>query len=429
MNKEECIEILESWNFWKKDRETGIYRKEYVERLEKLMRTQQVVVIDGVRRSGKSTIIKQYIKKQIEQGKKRENFLYINFEEPKFSGMLSLDFLQQLHDAYIEIVHPKGQYCIMLDEIQNIPQWEKFVRSIHEKREAEVIISGSSSKLLSKELGTLLTGRWVELKVYPLRFSEFLLFKNIHLENKLDILSQKHLIRQHLREYIEYGGFPLVVLQEEKKELLLRYFEDVLGKDIAERYNIRIVEKLRILAKWYLTVFASPNSYRKIAKTIGISIDTVERFSSYMSDAYLIFFVSKFSYSLKEQEVNPKKVYCIDLGLINIMSLRFSENIGRLYEALVYLSLLQKGKEIYYYKEKSECDFVIKEGTIITQAIQVCYSLDNKDTQKREIQGLLEASKELKCKNLVIITDSIEKEEKINNKTIVYIPLWKWLLS
>lgn len=427
MNNEEIIEILDDWNFWKKDQDIGVYRGSYLDKLNRLILTEQIVAVTGVRRSGKSTLMKQFIKRLIDSGKSRNSFLYVNFEEPKFTDMLSLGFLQQIYDAYIEIIKPDDKPYILLDEVQNIPKWEKFVRGLHEKKGAQILISGSTSKLLSKELGTLLTGRWMELKLYPLNFREFLQFKQLKIKNRLDILTQKIKIKQLLREYLEFGGFPLVVLKEEKEEILKRYFDDIIGRDIAERHKIRKVDKLKALAKYYLTNFSSSVSYRRVVKFIGLSLDSVERFSGYMKDVYLIFLIPKFSYSLKEQEVNPKILYSIDSGLINMISFRFSDNIGKLYKNLVFLSLDQKGKEVYYYKNKSECDFVIKKGRKIIQIIQVSYRI--KRAKEREIKGLLEAMKTFKLKNGLIITEDKEGEEVIKNKKIKYIPLWKWLLG
>jgi predicted AAA+ superfamily ATPase len=429
MENEKIIEILNDWNFWKKDLNIGVYREKYLERINKLLKTEQVIAITGVRRSGKSTLMKQFIKKHIDFGKDRRSFLYINFEEPKFTGLLSLEFLEQIYQAFIEIVKPEEKPVILLDEVQNVPMWEKFVRGYSEKNEAYFIISGSSSKLLSKEFGSLLTGRWLEIKVYPLDFREFLEFQNLKIIDKLDIISKKIKIKQLLREYIEFGGFPLVTLKEEKEDILIRTFDDIIIRDIGERYNIRRLDKLKILAKRYLTDFSCLISYRNIAKAVGLSLDSVERISSYMQDAYLIYFINKFSYSLKKQEINPRKVYCIDSGLINIVSFRFMENIGRLYENLVFQSLMQNGKEVYYFKEKGECDFIIKEKQKIIQLIQVCYNINDPDTKKREIDSLLEASAKLKCNNLLVITDDQEKEEKIKGKKIKYAPLWKWLLK
>ena len=427
MNNEEIIQILSGWNFWLKEQEAGIYRDDYLDVMERLAKTEQIVAITGVRRSGKSTLMRQFIKKRIAAGEDRKSFLYVNFEEPKFSGLLSLEFLQQIYEAYLEIVNPKGKPYILLDEVHNVPKWERFVRGIHEKKEAFLFVSGSVSKLMSKELGTLLTGRWVELRTYPLDFREFLLFKKVKAEGSLDVLSQKVRIKQLLREYLEFGGFPLVALKEEKEEILRRYFDDIVERDIASRHRIRKPEKLKTLVKYYLTNFSSPVSYRKAARFSGLTLDTVTRFSSYITEAYLAFFVPKFAYSLKEQEANPKAVYGADAGLINIVGFRFSDNIGKLYENTVFVSLMRKGKEVYYYKNRRECDFLVKEGQKITQAIQVSYTIS--ENKERETSGLLEAMKVFKLKRGLIITEDKEGEETIEGKNIIYRPLWKWLLE
>lgn len=425
MNNEEIIEILAGWNFWKKDIDTGIFRENYISKAERFLRTGQVVALTGVRRCGKSTLMKQFIKKQIAGGKSRASFLYVNFEEPKFAGMLSLKFLQQIYESFLEIIKPAGKPFLLLDEVHNVPQWERFVRGLHEKTEAQIIISGSTSKLLSKELGTLLSGRWCEVKVFPLSFGEFLYFHKVETGGKLDILSNKTKIKQLLRDYMEFGGFPLAVLSSEKQEILTRYFEDIIARDVAERHKVRQVEKLKSLARYYLTNFTKPVSYRGIAKFIGLSLDTVERFSAYFAEANLIFFIPKFSFSLKEQEINFRHVYGIDSGLINIVSFRFSENIGRLYENAVLLKLIGAGKQVYYYKNKNECDFVIMAGKKISQAIQVTYFENN----EREVNGLLEAMKEFKLNRGIIITEDKEDERTVGGKSIKYIPLWKWLLE
>jgi len=427
MEKEMIIEILGDWNPWERDHDAGVYREDYLSRLDRLVLTDQVVAITGVRRSGKSTLMRQFIKRRIVNGEPRTSFLYVNFEEPRFADSLSLEFLQQVYDAYIEIVRPEGVPYVLLDEVQNVPNWERFARALHERKDAHVLVSGSTSRLLSRELGTLLTGRWVELKVFPLDFREFLQFDGLRLETKLDVLSQRVRIRQLLRDYLEFGGFPLVALKGEKKEILRRYFDDIMVRDVAQRHRIRRVDRLNSLARYYLTNFSSCISYRRIAKFIGLSLDSVERFSSYLTDACMVSFVPKFAYSLKEQEVNPRKVYGIDPGLSNVVSFRFSDNIGRLYENLVFLYLMRKGMEVYYYRNKGECDFVVKEGQDVTQVIQVSYRLD--ENRERELKGLLEAMDAFGLEQGSIITDDHDAREKVNGKMIRFIPLWKWLLE
>ncbi len=428
LSKELIIEILEDWNFWKKEPATGILRKSYVKKLEKFIQTEQVVVVTGVRRAGKSTILKQYIHSQIRKGEERKNFLYVNLEEPKFRSELSLEFLQRIYEAYLELLNPAPKPFLFFDEVQLIPGWETFVRGLHEKNKASIFVSGSSAKLLSKEFATVLTGRHIDIKVYPLTFLEFLEFKKLTIKDKLDVVSQKLKIKQLLKEYLEYGGFPLVALKEEKKEILTNYFEDILSKDVAERHRIKKVEKLRGLAQFYLANVSSLASFRKIKEFLGLSLDSVERFSFYLEEAYLLFLKTKFAYSLKEQEINPRKIYCIDNGLKNLVSFKLSENFGSSYENAVFLQLLVQEKEIFYWKGKRECDFLIKQGTKIINAMQVCCDF-NKGNEERELSGLLETLSEFKLKEGIIITADLEETRKINHKIVRFIPLWKWLLT
>ncbi len=428
MEKERIIEILDDWNFWSKIPFTGIMREEYLERFENLKRTKQVVFVTGVRRSGKSTLMKQYIKKLIDKGEDRKNFLYINFEEPKFIDDLSIVFMEEVYQAYLEIVQPSSIPFLLLDEVQHVKGWERFVRALHEKGKANIFVSGSSARLLSKELGTALTGRHVNIHVNPLSFREFLDFNDLMIDTRLELLSSKTKIRQMLREYLESGGFPGVVLSGEKKEQLSRYFEDIIYRDIADRYSIKKIDKLKSLGKYYLTNIASPASFRKIANVIGISLDSIERYSYFFQDAFLVFFINKFSYSMKEQEINPRKVYAIDPGLRNIVSFRFSEDIGKIYENMVFLELNRKWTEIYYYKDKYECDFIVKAGEKIRKAFQVCYSL-NHENRERELNGLMDAMVEFDLEEGTIITDDLEANEEHNGKCIKFIPLWKWLFE
>lgn len=429
MQKERIIEILSDWNFWKKPRKTGIPRRTYVKRMRELERTGQIISLVGVRRSGKSTLISQFIKHLTEKKLSAKNTLYINFEEPRFSKDLSLGLLQDAYEAYLEIIEPKGRPYLFLDEVQNIPAWEKFVRALHERDEATIFVSGSSSKLLSAEFGTVLTGRHLGLTVYPLSFGEFLFFNGLGIKDKASLLSNKLKIKRLLRKYLEFGGFPkVVILNKEKKELLTTYFDDVISRDVVERHKIRKIAKLRTLATYYLTNISSPISFNRIKKFIGLSIDTVERFSYFLSYACLIFFIKKFSYSLKEQEVNPRKVYCIDSGLRNAISFRFSQDMGKLYENTVFLELKRRGKEIYYWKNKGECDFLVTEGTKIKKAIQVCYNIGG-EVKEREVRGLLEVLKKFKLREGTVVTEDYESREKVKRKTIAFIPLWKWLLE
>jgi len=435
MKKDALLEILSDWNFWAKEIDTGITRKEYLKEIIKLItKTNQIVCITGIRRSGKSTLIKQ-IAKEITNGMKHENTLIVNFEDERFSER-NLKTLIDIYNCYLEKVGPDNKPFVFFDEIQNVQEWERFVRGKHERKEANIIVSGSSSKLLGAELATLLTGRHLIFNIYPLSFKEFLFFKNLQIRSEIDIATKRIEIKRLFQEYLESGGFPEVVLSSEKKRILLSYFDTIISRDIIERFNIREREKIKTLAKFYLTNISSSVTYNKVSRFINVPLTTVERFSEYLETANLIFFIKKFSYSLKGQEKSPRKVYSIDCGLSNTIGFRFMKNFGRTMENIVAVELkirqtFNPSIEIFYWKDyqQREVDFVLKAGTEVKQIIQVSYKIDDMNTKERELRSLLKAMDEFKLKEGLIITDDFEDEEKIDGKKVIYTPLWKWLLE
>jgi len=266
-----------------------------------------------------------------------------------------------------------------------------------------------------------------------LNFKEFLLFKNLEIKNKLDAISKKYKIKSLLNEYLEYGGYPLVCLKKSKKILLETYFEDIINKDIIENHPIDHVAKLKSLARFYLTNTGKRMSFNKLSKSLNLSLDTVERYSYYLEEAKIVYFIKKFSYKVKEQERTIAVVYSIDNGLTNILGFKYAKDMGWLFQNVVANELIRRyGKEnIFYWMNaaQEEVDFVLKKGLQIKELIQVSYDISDTETKEREIKALIKASDELKCNRLVIINDNKEKEEKINKKTIKFIPLWKWLLE
>lgn len=426
------LEILDDWNFWNKEQETGIERGEYLQKLAEMDKVGQVIAITGVRRSGKSTIMRQYMKRLIESGTKPKNILYVNFEDRRFAD-LSLDLLNRIYDLYLEHLSPDSKPYIFLDEVHKIDNWEKFARTMHELGKAKVIVSGSNTKLLSSSISSVLTGRHLDMDVYPLDFSEFLFFKGIYLKGGIDILSKRHVIKSALNEYLRYGGLPLVCLKDMKDELLQTYFEDIITKDVVERHGITNIAKLKSLAKFYLSNAGRRVSFNALSNTMGLSLDTVERYSYYLAESYLVSFIKKFSYSVKEQERTQAVVYAVDNGLKNAVGFVFSRDAGWLYQNMIENELMKRyGAEgVFYWMSPSqeEVDFVVKPKEKVEQLIQVCYNLDAAETKKKEIHALLKASKELRCSNLLVITENKEGEEKAGGKKVKYIPLWKWLLE
>jgi predicted AAA+ superfamily ATPase len=432
MEKSKIIEILEDWNFWTREQDIGIMRLSYLKKIRELANTEQIISITGVRRSGKSTIMLQYIKQLMDKKISPKNILYINFEDLRFRD-LNLELLNRIYEVYLEYIQPDSRVYIFLDEIHKVKGWEKFARTMHELKKAYIFVSGSNTKLFFGELASVLTGRHLDIRVFPLDFREFLLFKNIQVKDQLDLVSKRYKIKSLLTEYLRYGGFPLVCLKGSKENLLQTYFEDIINKDIIENHSIDYVSKLKSLAKFYLTNVGRRISFNKISKFLNLSLDTVERYSYYLEEAYMLYFIKKFSYSLKEQEKTMAVVYSVDNGIRNLLGFMFSKDLGWLYQNTVACQLIKRyNKENIFYwmsNTKEEVDFVVKEKLKVKQLIQVCYDVEDYDTKKREIKGLLKGSKELKCNNLIIITEDKEGEERIENKKIKYIPLWKWLLE
>jgi predicted AAA+ superfamily ATPase len=310
------------------------------------------------------------------------------------------------------------------------------VRSMHELRKAKLVVSGSNAHLLSRELGTLLTGRHLDLTVFPLSFREFLSFNGVTPAGTLDLVDKRIAIRSLLRKYLEFGAFPEVTLSEQKKEILLSYFEDLVHKDLVRRFRIRKPQELTALVKFYLSHTSCLITFGSAEKFLHISADTVEKFSGYLEQAYLLFFLKRFSFKVKEREKSPRKVYAIDTGLSNAVGFRFSENLGRLAENVVFLELKRRQTfdsniELFYWKDAHhrEVDFVVKKGVKIQQLIQVCWTMIDPLTKDRELRSLAKAMEELKIKQAVIITEDEEGEEVVAGEPVPVIPLWKWLLN
>lgn len=438
MEKTRIVEVLSKWNFWNRDLDTGILRKSYVDKLLKFVKTDKIISIVGVRRSGKTTLMKQMAKLLMESSTDRNNFLMVNFEEPEFEGA-DVSLLQRIYEAYLEIVKPSRKPFVFLDEIQNVNGWERFVRSLNERKDAFMTISGSSSKLLSEELATVLTGRQVYFEVFPLSFKEFLSFEKMEIGGVKDILLNSLKIKRLFREYMEVGGFPEIVLNKDpdfRMRTLRSYYEDIASRDVIQRFKVKKSDKLKILARFYLTNISSPISFNKTSGFVQLPTETVRRFSSYLETANLIFFIRRFSWSVKEQENSPRKVYSVDAGMSNTVGFRFRENLGKVAENLVAVELRRRqaqnpNLEAFYWRDhgQREVDFVVKEGLKVRELIQVCWDVGDRETKRREVKALVKAMKEFRLKEGLVLTGDFEGEEKVDGRRILYKPLWKWLLG
>lgn len=437
MNKIEIIEIFKDWNFWEKPWEEGISRPFYLEKMAKYVNSGQVLLITGARRSGKSFLMKQLASRIVKNGEKKKNILFINFEDPRWIG-LDTKLLDKILETYREFLQPDERPYIFFDEIQEVAGWEKWIRTAHELQKATLIISGSNAKLLSRELGTVLTGRHLDITVYPLSFQEFLDFKKE--KYSLSQISSSE-IRGYLREYFKKGSFPaLAFLEDGKQEWFLAYYDDVVEKDLIKRFKIRKTEELKALLGFYMGNIAKPATFNSAAKFLKISPDTAEKFASYFSQVYLIFFLKRHAFGIKEQGKSPQKIYSIDIGLADAIGFRNSDDFGRLAENIVCLEYLrgrinQPEREIFYWRDEQggkggkEIDFVVKSGNRILEIAQVSMGNMEGDTKKRELQAIAKAAKKLKPEKIYMITGEYEGIEKHPYGEVQFIPLWKWLLK
>ncbi len=337
-----------------------------------------IQVITGIRRAGKSTVMKQIL------AKVTGTHIFINFEDPRLFGIELSDLIK-----IDEILGDEIEFYFF-DEIQNIPNWEVFVRSLHDRRKS-VLLTGSNASLLSRELGTRLTGRYLKNELFPFSFSEFCLFKGLTTND------------ESVNYYLKSGGFP-EFLKTGKEEILQNLLRDIVYRDVAIRYGIRNVKELMDVAIFLISNVGKTYSLNKIAANFGIgSANTVANFVDWFHDSYLLFSIPKFSWSIKVQTRNLKKVYCIDTAFARANSLSFSEDSGRLFENMIFLALRKRYESIYYFQEKGECDFVVREKEVVTGAYQACQFL-NPDNKEREINGLIEALRFFKLKQGYIVT-------------------------
>lgn len=395
-------------------------------------------VITGVRRSGKTYLLYEGVKK-IRREIPHQNIIYINFEDDRLYP-LEGDELRKLPDVYLEYFSPDENYprWFLLDEIQNIPDWERSIRTFIDRRVARVVVTGSSSKLLPGEIATSLRGRTLTKTIYPLRFKEFLKFKEFEVSDPASLLysPDKPKILNLFNEFLEYGGFPQVVLSKEKKELLREYYRAIFYRDIVERFEIRNLSLfenfLKLLIQQNASLFSLGKANNSL-KTLGFKLtkSTLADYLFYACSAFLLFEVSLFSYSIKDRLQYPRKIYAIDTGLVNAVTFKYSHNFGRMLENAVFLELLRRERQVYYWKAKNgyEVDFVIMEDLKVKELVQVVWDVSDKKNLRREERALLKAMEEFKLRKGLILTKDYSTRKEAENKEILYKPAWLWMLE
>ncbi|MEZ4755038.1 MAG: ATP-binding protein [Bdellovibrionota bacterium] len=405
---------IDEWmNFYRRQRGS------LIKRTAPTLPTKDIAsAIIGVRRSGKTSIAIESDSEQLSQ-----NVFYYNFEDPLFYAGADLNNLDSLISIASEYSENKIKHLI-LDEIQNVDGWERWLRKIIDQKQFRVTVTGSSAKLLSSEIATSLTGRTIQSTIWPLSFKEFLKFKGNNSCDRLDLLNS-------FREFMTHGGFPEVVLSDDlnfKKRLLRQYLNDITHKDIVNRYSIRNKKVLDSIILYYISNISSLHSYTSLNKAFGADVETISDYTQALEDSFLIFELSRFHRNLKVQKRDSRKIYCVDTGMRNASSRSLSDDTGKLLENIVYIELRRNELDIYYYKGEKEVDFLVTENMKPIKAIQVCaLEMQTEKTRDREISALMECLTEFSLKEGLIITLDHEEKIELGSKTIWCVPAYKWL--
>lgn len=405
---------------------SGIPRNAYLSRIQRYATTEEIVVLAGVRRAGKTTLLYQTIDHFIRSKRvPAKKILFVNFDEPDFSALD--DPFAEILSIYRADICGEDEVYLIFDEIQGVPGWERHIKALYDRGSVKLIISGSSSSLIEGNLATLLAGRYFAVTVYPLDFAEYLLFHRFTVpSDHLALAAQKFKLMNHLAEYLRTGGFPRVVLQKDQNlrtEYLRSYYDSIVYRDIILTNSVRHVRGLKDLLVYLFSNITRPYSYQQLQQQSGLDFATLKEYIGYAGAAGVLFEVPFFSYSLKTQSRNNRKIYAIDNGLRNAVSFTFSQDAGLLAENLVFIRLLKQGADPYYWSGKHGVDFVIKNPDDSLDAINVSYT-DTPD--EREYAGLREFLTEFqsKVRSRLLITRDLEGE----TEGIRCIPLWKWLL-
>jgi predicted AAA+ superfamily ATPase len=410
--------LIEQFNaFWQRD--AGIERSA-LRKLERASQLPHAVIISGLRRVGKSTLLAQMAHKLGNNA-----FYYVNFEDDRFLGFQAED----ANDLYQMLVEIYGERKVfIMDEVQNIPGWEHFVRRFMEMG-FKFYITGSNASLLSRELGTRLTGRYVPIELFPFSFNEYLHFRAEEVPDfkRMTTVEQAR-INGALNAYLVSGGIP-DALKYPELALLRTLYDDVLYRDIATRYRLEAVTALKELAFFLISNPTGLVSFNKLKEQLRLgSVNTVSSYIEYMENSWLIFTLNLFAYSVKRQQIAPKKVYCIDTGMVNSVGFHFSPNSGKLLENLVFLTLRQQTKEVFYFVTPGgyEVDFYLPERR---QLIQVSSRLENSSTREREIRAIEDTIKEMRIENALILSDANEKEISVGGVSVTVQSITEWLVN
>lgn len=400
------------------------------------LNTGKIITLSGVRRSGKTFILFETIKALMSNKKvPKERILYVNFEDERLD--LNKDDLDLILQGYRELYpdYPLQECYLFFDEIQNVEGWEKFVRRVFDTITKNLFVTGSNSRLLSREIATSLRGRTVTYEVFPLSFKEYLQFYGV----EADVYDPQNKARiiHFFERFIFEGGFPEIVYLKEdsiKNKTLQEYFDVMLYRDLVERFNITNVPVLKYFIKRIFENITNPISVNNIyneLKSQGYKIgkNSLYEYLDSTISIYLFLSAKKYSKSVLKQELGEKKIYAIDNGLLNAITFKFSKDYGKLLENTIFTELYKNGKKMFFYKNKRECDFIVLEQSRIADVVQVSYTITERKTRKREFEGLIDACKKLSVKEGCVITTTEEENITESGITIKVIPAFKYVLT
>lgn len=444
MDKDILNSLLITWNPHFTDLNKGkwvgsVTREKYLERLKKLLDVRHVLILTGVRRAGKSTLMQQLMNYLIvEKGVPAKNVVYLFLEDILVQQYLSLGWklLEDLYNVYLETYNPQGKVYLFLDEIQGVNEFNRWISSKYERQESiKFILSGSSRSLIDSESATVLTGRNVQIDVYPLNFYEYLLIQGVKIGGgeSIDSLrkanfNQQTKILHHLGNYLKEGGYPEIVLakdEEVKRALASNYFRDTVTRDVVIPNRVRNQQEVEILGLQVLSDFTKTHTYGSLSKPQKLSIESTKAYLDYYQRAYIFFESKYFSYKTKEtQDIQrARKIYIVDNGLRNFNIPLLRPDLGQCAENVVYMELRKQNVAIYYWKGKKEIDFVTMNPDLTFY--NVSYTDQPND---REVEGMLEGLKEFNVDKGIILTKNYFEKKEVEEKTVEFIPLWAWLI-
>ena len=383
-----------------------------------LLNSHLIKLITGPRRVGKSTHALLMLRDK--------NFAYLNFDSQPLLDAWDANLVMRMLDD----VYPNYEY-LLLDEVQNLDAWDLWVSELFRKGK-NLVITGSNAKMLSSEMATVLTGKYLQIEMFPFSMEEFFDWNKLDLHN---LKSEQQAEGKVLTDdYMRNGGYPEVVASRQLvRSYLDTLFDSIIWKDVAKRHNVRNITDLNNLAMYMISNLCNPLSANELSEELGFqSVNTTKKFMDYLHEPYLFYYMSRYNNKLKLMKKAPRKVYVVDNGFVTAKAFAVSENLGRLLENQVFVELVRRGyntdKSMFFYRSRNdkEVDFVLRKGAHIERLVQVCYDMSSPKTEKREVDSIVECAEELRCSNLTIVTHEEERTLEKNGYTISVVPVSKF---